>query len=154
MTLIMSDKTVEQISDLKLGVELLKKDVLIAEKMSARMQEAASSFDILVEDTAKIVLIHSEKMKVQQNVNESTTKKLCSIETLITTKIDSTEERLIKELKSYRTHCETTTTALDKRVKILEKAKIIFGALATGFTFCIIYFTKIIDTLKSIVQGD
>ena len=125
----------DPIVDLKIDVENLKKDVVIATSIQERLDTAIGKLTEVSGSIKSMLAVHEEKLSQQEKVDEIIFTKLKDrqdqieeLSTQLRNEMDSVERRLLTEIKALRND-------IGGRVGVLEKYRwIIMGiALAIGW---------------------
>lgn len=149
------DKINQTLGELRIGVELLKKDVAISEKIADQNTQAASALSIIVSDISKIISIHSLKMDTQNDHTEEISRGLDANRVALinhgiemSKNLERTEKKLIDAIELHSNRTKKDNEDMDIRVKALEKSKILFGTIGTGIVFFVVYIGSLLDAWK------
>ena len=139
----------DPIVDLKIDVENLKKDVVIATSIQERLDTAIGKLTEVSGSIKSMLAVHEEKLSQQEKVDEIIFTKLKDrqdqieeLSTQLRNEMDSVERRLLTEIKALRND-------IGGRVGVLEKYRwIILGGAIVIVWIVGGNFSEIIEMMK------
>ena len=139
----------DPIVDLKIDVENLKKDVVIATSIQERLDTAIGKLTEVSGSIKSMLAVHEEKLSQQEKVDEIIFTKLKDrqdqieeLSTQLRNEMDSVERRLLTEIKALRNDIGGRVGVLEKYRWIILGGAIVIGWIVGG------NFSEIIDMMK------
>ena len=139
----------DPIVDLKIDVENLKKDVVIATSIKERLDTAIGKLTEVSGSIKSMLAVHEEKLSQQEKVDEIIFTKLKDrqdqieeLSTQLRNEMDSVERRLLTEIKALRNDIGGRVGVLEKYRWIILGGAIVIGWIVGG------NFSEIIEMMK------
>jgi len=139
----------DPIVDLKIDVENLKKDVVIATSIQERLDTAIGKLTEVSGSIKSMLAVHEEKLSQQEKVDEIIFTKLKDrqdqieeLSTQLRNEMDSVERRLLTEIKALRNDIGGRVGMLEKYRWIILGGAIVIGWIVGG------NFSEIIEMMK------
>ena len=139
----------DPIVDLKIDVENLKKDVVIATSIQERLDTAIGKLTEVSGSIKSMLAVHEEKLSQQEKVDEIIFTKLKDrqdqieeLSTQLRNEMDSVERRLLTEIKALRNDIGGRVGVLEKYRWIILGGAIVIGSIVGG------NFSEIIEMMK------
>ena len=139
----------DPIVDLKIDVENLKKDVVIATSIQERLDTAIGKLTEVSGSIKSMLAVHEEKLSQQEKVDEIIFTKLKDrqdqieeLSTQLRNEMDSVERRLLTEIKALRNDIGGRVGVLEKYRWIILGGAIVIGWIVGG------NFPEIIEMMK------
>ena len=139
----------DPIVDLKIDVENLKKDVVIATSIQERLDTAIGKLTEVSGSIKSMLAVHEEKLSQQEKVDEIIFTKLKDrqdqieeLSTQLRNEMDSVERRLLPEIKALRNDIGGRVGVLEKYRWIILGGAIVIGWIVGG------NFSEIIEMMK------
>ncbi len=139
----------DPIVDLKIDVENLKKDVVIATSIQERLDTAIGKLTEVSGSIKSMLAVHEEKLSQQEKVDEIIFTKLKDrqdqieeLSTQLRNEMDSVERRLLTEIKALRNDIGGRVGVLEKYRWIILGGAIVIGWIVGG------NFSEIIEMMK------
>ena len=139
----------DPIVDLKIDVENLKKDVVIATSIQERLDTAIGKLTEVSGSIKSMLAVHEQKLSQQEKVEEIIFTKLKDrqdqieeLSTQLRNEMDSVERRLLTEIKALRNDIGGRVGVLEKYRWIILGGAIVIGWIVGG------NFSEIIEMMK------
>ena len=139
----------DPIVDLKIDVENLKKDVVIATSIQERLYTSIVKLTEVSGSIKSMLAVHEEKLSQQEKVDEIIFTKLKDrqdqieeLSTQLRNEMDSVERRLLTEIKALRNDIGGRVGVLEKYRWIILGGAIVIGWIVGG------NFSEIIEMMK------
>ena len=139
----------DPIVDLKIDVENLKKDVVIATSIQERLDTAIGKLTEVSGSIKSMLAVHEERLSQQEKVDEIIFTKLKDrqdqieeLSTQLRNEMDSVERRLLTEIKALRNDIGGRVGVLEKYRWIILGGAIVIGWIVGG------NFSEIIEMMK------